>query len=135
MKDFEWRLSGRCYKLGHDVPHAGTVIPVWLISGRYTDPKDLVPHLFEGTIAAASLIEGTNTLTFTNVGDTGVVSRVFLDRVEIDYPEAPALRAGRFGGEWTEEGVAEVALGGAPSHSDGLLPWSGPEDSAPDRTS
>jgi 3-isopropylmalate/(R)-2-methylmalate dehydratase small subunit len=47
MKDFEWRLSGRCYKLDHDVPHAGTVIPVWLISGRYTDPKDLVQHLFE----------------------------------------------------------------------------------------
>jgi len=47
VKDFHWRLSGKCHKFGHDVPHAGTVIPSWLIAGRYMDPKDLIPHLFE----------------------------------------------------------------------------------------
>jgi 3-isopropylmalate/(R)-2-methylmalate dehydratase small subunit len=49
MNDFPWRLKGRCYKLGHDVPHAGGVIPNALITGRFFDPKDLVPHLFEET--------------------------------------------------------------------------------------
>ena len=75
--------------------------------------EGMVPHLLEGTIAASSLLEGTNTLTFTNVGDTGVLSRVFLDRVEIDYPQASALVAGRFSGEWSEGGTAEVSGGGA----------------------
>ncbi|HET8610602.1 MAG TPA: hypothetical protein VFM11_12780 [Burkholderiales bacterium] len=42
-----WRLTGRCYKLGHDVPHPDGVIPAWLITGLYMDPKDLIPHLFE----------------------------------------------------------------------------------------
>lgn len=49
MSDFNWVLAGRCYKLGDDVPHAGGVIPNRLIAGRYTDPKDIVPHLFEET--------------------------------------------------------------------------------------
>jgi 3-isopropylmalate/(R)-2-methylmalate dehydratase small subunit len=48
-ESFVWRLAGRCYKLGDDVPHAGAVIPNWLIAGRHFDPKDLVPHLFEET--------------------------------------------------------------------------------------
>lgn len=47
--DFQWRLKGRCYKLGDDVPHPGGVIPNWLIAGRHMDPKELVPHLFEET--------------------------------------------------------------------------------------
>jgi 3-isopropylmalate/(R)-2-methylmalate dehydratase small subunit len=47
MSDFDWQLRGRCYKLGHEVPHAGDVIPQWLISGRFLDPEDLIPHLFE----------------------------------------------------------------------------------------
>jgi 3-isopropylmalate/(R)-2-methylmalate dehydratase small subunit len=47
MSKFEWRLKGRCYKFGHDVPHPGTVVPKWLISGRYLEAEDLVPHLFE----------------------------------------------------------------------------------------
>ncbi|MBC7779675.1 MAG: hypothetical protein H7125_06150 [Proteobacteria bacterium] len=46
---FSWQLRGRCYRLGDDVPHAGGVVPNWLISGRYMDPKDIVPHLFEET--------------------------------------------------------------------------------------
>ena len=49
MNDFVWTLKGRCYKLGDDVPHPGGVIPNYLIAGRYMDPKDLVPHLFEET--------------------------------------------------------------------------------------
>ena len=48
MDTFNWNLRGRCYKLGHDVPHPGVVIPQWLIAGRFLDPKDLVPHLFAG---------------------------------------------------------------------------------------
>jgi len=49
MNDFEWVLSGRCYKLGHDVPHAGGVIPNRYIVARQFDPGALVPHLFEET--------------------------------------------------------------------------------------
>jgi 3-isopropylmalate/(R)-2-methylmalate dehydratase small subunit len=47
MSAFEWRLAGRCHKFGHDIPHPGPVIPKWLVAGRYMDPKELVPHLFE----------------------------------------------------------------------------------------
>jgi len=46
---FEWVLKGRCYKLGHDVPHAGGVVPNRLITGRFFDPKDIIPCLFEET--------------------------------------------------------------------------------------
>ncbi|MCC7483560.1 MAG: hypothetical protein IT529_01100 [Burkholderiales bacterium] len=49
MSEFHWRLAGRCYRLGHDVPHAGGVIPNSFIAGRFFDPKDLVAHLFEET--------------------------------------------------------------------------------------
>ena len=83
--------------------------------------------MFPRTIAASSLVEGTNSLTVTNVGDTGAVSCVFLDRVEVVYPETSALRAGRFSGAWTEEGVAEVGLGGGGEVSSPAsarsLPW------------
>jgi len=47
--EFRWVLKGRCYKLGHDVPHAGGVIPNRLIVARQFDPKELVRHLFEET--------------------------------------------------------------------------------------
>lgn len=49
MSDFDWVLRGRCYKLGHDVPHAGGVIPNRYIVARQFDPAELVPHLFEET--------------------------------------------------------------------------------------
>ena len=49
MTTFEWRLKGRCYKLGHDVNHQGGVVPGAIISGRYFDPKDIIPHLFSET--------------------------------------------------------------------------------------
>ncbi len=47
MAEFSWVLQGRCYKLGHDVPHAGGVIPARFITARETDPAVLIPHLFE----------------------------------------------------------------------------------------
>ena len=46
---FEWRLRGRCYKLGHNVPHPDGVIPARFVTARETDPAVLVPHLFEET--------------------------------------------------------------------------------------
>ena len=49
MNAFQWRLAGRCYRLGHDVPHAGGVIPNAFITGRFFDPQDLIPHLFAET--------------------------------------------------------------------------------------
>ena len=47
--DFPWVLQGRCYRLGHNVPHAGGVIPDRLITAREMDPQKLIPHLFEET--------------------------------------------------------------------------------------
>jgi 3-isopropylmalate/(R)-2-methylmalate dehydratase small subunit len=49
MNDYQWVLRGRCYKLGHDVPHPGGVIPARFITAREMDPDVLVPHLFEET--------------------------------------------------------------------------------------
>ena len=49
MSEFKWRFKGRCYKLAHDVPHAGGVIPNRLIVAREMDPQKLIPHLFEET--------------------------------------------------------------------------------------
>jgi 3-isopropylmalate/(R)-2-methylmalate dehydratase small subunit len=49
MSEFQWNLRGRCYKLGHDVPHPGGVIPAYFITAREMDPDVLVPHLFEET--------------------------------------------------------------------------------------
>ncbi len=49
MSEFDWILKGRCYKLGHDVPHGGGVIPNRYIVARQFDPAELVPHLFEET--------------------------------------------------------------------------------------
>lgn len=47
--EFQWLLKGRCYKLGHDVPHPSGVIPNWVIAGRHFEAKDIVPHLFAET--------------------------------------------------------------------------------------
>ena len=71
------------------------------------------PYRFDAALPAASLIEGTNTLSLVNLGDTGVTSRVFLDRFSVSYPQAPALRAGVLEGTWAEPGIAEVATTGA----------------------
>jgi 3-isopropylmalate/(R)-2-methylmalate dehydratase small subunit len=42
-------LRGRCYRLGHDVPHMGGVVPMRIVSEMRYDPKDIIPHLFEET--------------------------------------------------------------------------------------
>lgn len=46
---FSWALEGRCWLLGHDVPHIGGVVPMRIVSEMRTEPADIVPHLFEGT--------------------------------------------------------------------------------------
>ncbi|OWT57629.1 3-isopropylmalate dehydratase small subunit [Candidimonas nitroreducens] len=49
MSEFIWSLRGRCYKLGDNIPHPGGVIPASLVTARETDPKVLIPRLFEET--------------------------------------------------------------------------------------
>ena len=49
VQQVQWVLKGRCYKLGHDVPHPGGVIPNALITAREFDPQKLIPHLFSET--------------------------------------------------------------------------------------
>ena len=48
-RPFTWILRGRCWRLGHDVPHMGGVVPMRIVSEMRHDPKDIVPHLFEET--------------------------------------------------------------------------------------
>ena len=60
------------------------------------------------SLPASLLQEGENDLTVTNVGDTGVSSFVFLDRVHVVYPETAAVREGLFEGVFPESGVATV---------------------------
>jgi hypothetical protein len=44
----------------------------------------------------------------TNLGDAGAYSFLFLARVELVYPQTPALRSGLFGGVFSQAG--EVVL-------------------------
>jgi 3-isopropylmalate/(R)-2-methylmalate dehydratase small subunit len=68
MNDFKWCLTGRCYRLGHDVPHAGAVIPVRFVAGRNVNPEELIPYLFheidpgfhEGAQAGDIIVTGRN---------------------------------------------------------------------------
>ena len=46
---FSWVRRGRCYRLGHDVPHMGGVVPMRIVSEMRFDPADIVPHLFAET--------------------------------------------------------------------------------------
>jgi hypothetical protein len=88
------------------------------------------PQRVELLVPASLLKEGTNDLALTNVGDTGVVSRVYLDRFEISYPQGSVIRQGVFEGVWAEDGTVEVSgLSGLPVIlRDSGLP--GPEGSA-----
>jgi 3-isopropylmalate/(R)-2-methylmalate dehydratase small subunit len=47
MKPFNWRLQGKCHKLGHDVVHDGVMMNFKYVMDRVTDPAVLIPHLFE----------------------------------------------------------------------------------------
>ena len=53
------------------------------------------PHVFSADLLASLLQEGENQLTVENIGDTGVHSLVFLDRIEVEFPQRPSLRQGR----------------------------------------
>lgn len=44
---FSWVLRGRCWRLGHDVPHMGGVVPMRIVSEMWHDAAAIVPHLFE----------------------------------------------------------------------------------------
>jgi 3-isopropylmalate/(R)-2-methylmalate dehydratase small subunit len=47
MKNFNWQLSGKCHKLGHDFAHDGPMMNFKYVIDRVTDPALLIPHLFE----------------------------------------------------------------------------------------
>jgi hypothetical protein len=66
-------------------------------------------HAVEVSFPASLLREGTNALSVTNVGDTGVYSLVLLDRFEVSYPQVPIVQQGAFEGVWAEGGTAEVS--------------------------
>ena len=68
-----------------------------------------VPHKLEAEVPVSLLqAAGTNELRILNVGDTGVYSRVLLDRFEIAYPQTTAARSGLFEGRFSSGGTAEV---------------------------
>lgn len=46
---FRWKLAGRAYCLGHDVPHMGGVVPMRVVSEQWFEPKDIIPQLFVET--------------------------------------------------------------------------------------
>lgn len=48
-RPFSWVMRGRCWRLGHDVPHMGGVVPMRIVSEMWHDPQAIVPHLFEET--------------------------------------------------------------------------------------
>jgi hypothetical protein len=67
-----------------------------------------VPYRLEGEIPAGVLREGANDVSVENVGDTGVYSLVFLDRFTVSYPQTSEVREGRFEGEWSAGGIAQI---------------------------
>ena len=67
-----------------------------------------VPHRVESEVPVSLLRSDANELVVLNVGDTGVSSRVFLDRFEVLYPQVGAGRAGAFDGVFSKAGTAEV---------------------------
>ena len=68
-----------------------------------------VPYRVESEAPVSLLRPDTNELVVLNVGDTGVSSRVFLDRFEVLYPQVGAGRAGAFDGVFSKTGTAQVA--------------------------
>ena len=66
-------------------------------------------HVFSSNLAAALLAEGENSLTLTNLGDTGAYSFVLLDRIDLVHPRTRQLQAGLFEGSFSEGGRAAVS--------------------------
>ncbi len=66
------------------------------------------PYRMAVNVAASLLREGDNELAVTNVGDTGVSSYVYLDRLSASYPRRPSLVGGLFEGAWDESGTASL---------------------------
>jgi 3-isopropylmalate/(R)-2-methylmalate dehydratase small subunit len=46
---FGGTMRGRCWRLGHDVPHMGGVVPKHVVSEMWFDPAQIVPQLFAET--------------------------------------------------------------------------------------
>jgi hypothetical protein len=67
------------------------------------------PFRMSLSLPASLLREGANDLQLTNVGDTGVSSLVFLDRVTLAHPQTSLLAGGRFEGAWPETGSVIVS--------------------------
>ena len=55
------------------------------------------------------MVDGANSLSLVNLGDTGVYSLVFLDEVSVSYPQSGVARGGAFEGTWGEGGTVEVS--------------------------
>jgi hypothetical protein len=71
------------------------------------------PFLFEADVPAEQLRDFglgglANELSIRNLGDTGVYSRFFLDRVALSYPLRPQAVAGRFEGAFSQGGSASL---------------------------
>jgi hypothetical protein len=84
------------------------------------------PYRLDVRLPVSLLREGVNELQLENVADTGVVSRVFLDRFEVSYPQVSVARRGVFEGVWGESGTVEVSgLSGSPMVVDvsGAAKW------------
>ena len=60
------------------------------------------------SVPTSQLVEGANSLSLLNVGDTGVSSVVLLDKVEVGYPQVAVARGGVFEGTWADGGTVEV---------------------------
>ncbi|MCG6923142.1 MAG: DUF2341 domain-containing protein [Acidobacteria bacterium] len=66
------------------------------------------PHIFTAEVEPSVLLEGENSLTVEDVGDGGAYSFLFVDRVEVVYPQTLSLRGGVFEGAFVEGGEALV---------------------------
>jgi hypothetical protein len=79
----------------------GAVVGEGRFAGKGAYPLSL-------SVPTSQLVEGANSLSLLNVGDTGVSSVVLLDKVEVGYPQAALMRGGVFEGTWAEGGTVEV---------------------------
>jgi len=67
------------------------------------------PFTYEADVPVSQLRDGVNELSIKDLGDTGVYSRVFLDKLALDYPRRAQAVAGRFEGAFAQGGTAALA--------------------------